>query len=99
MKTGILAFVLCFASFAFADDTTVRGHVRRDGVYVPPHHRTTPNDTLRDNYSTQGNTNPYTGRPGHVNPYPAPSYGDRPSYPNTPHIPSHPQFPQYPITR
>lgn len=51
------------ASAAFAD-TWVDGYVRKDGTYVPGHWRTDPNGTRNDNYSTQGNVNPYTGTPG-----------------------------------
>jgi hypothetical protein len=43
---------------------SVKGHTRRDGTYVEPHKRTAPNSTKRDNYSTKGNTNPYTGKKG-----------------------------------
>lgn len=60
-----IAPLLCSA----VSSTSVRGHVRKDGVYVPPHHRTTPNDTKRDNYSSKPNTNPYTGKEGTVDPY------------------------------
>jgi len=50
------------------DDTHVRGYTRRDGTYVQPHKRTAPNSSRRDNYSTRGNVNPYTGKPGTVDP-------------------------------
>lgn len=46
----------------------VRGHYRSDGVYVPAHIQTNPNETLWDNYSTKGNTNWYTGRDGWIEP-------------------------------
>jgi hypothetical protein len=49
---------------SYIKDTTVRPYSRRDGTYVQPHHRKAPNSTQRDNYSSRGNTNPYTGRPG-----------------------------------
>ena len=45
-------------------DTHVGGHTRRDGTYVQPHNRTSPNSTQRDNYSSKGNMNPYTGKLG-----------------------------------
>ena len=45
-------------------DSHVRGHVRKDGVYVQPHNRTAPNRTQRDNYSSKPNVNPYTGKDG-----------------------------------
>lgn len=46
----------------------VRGYTRSDGVYVPAHIQTNPNDTLWDNYSTRGNTNWYTGQNGWITP-------------------------------
>jgi hypothetical protein len=51
------------SSSAFADGQ-VKGHVKKDGTYVPPYTRSSPNSTQRDNYSTKGNTNPYTGKAG-----------------------------------
>ena len=62
-------------------DQYVDGYQRSDGTYVQGHYRTDPNDTRLDNYSTRGNTNPYTGEPGYRDPYsaspsaPSPSYG------------------------
>ena len=35
-------------------DVHVNGYYRRDGTYVRGHHRTRPNSTTRDNYSTNG---------------------------------------------
>jgi len=45
-------------------DHSVRGSVHRNGTYVPPHRATNPNATKRDNYSSKGNVNPYTGKEG-----------------------------------
>ena len=45
--------------------TTVSGYTRSNGTYVQPHVRTMPNSTNWDNYSTIGNSNPYTGTPGY----------------------------------
>jgi len=42
----------------------VKGYVKKDGTYVAPHRATDPNKTKIDNYSTKGNTNPYTGKEG-----------------------------------
>lgn len=49
--------------------TYVQGHTRSDGTYVQGHYRSAPNSTKLDNYSTQGNRNPYTNERGTVNPY------------------------------
>lgn len=43
---------------------TVKPYVKKNGTYVQPHVKTTPNKTRVDNYSTKGNTNPYTGKKG-----------------------------------
>lgn len=51
------------ASSVFAD-VWVNGYTRKDGTYVPGHWRTEPNGTKDDNYSTEGNANPYTGEKG-----------------------------------
>lgn len=58
---ALLLFALCAGAFA---DQTVRGYTRRDGTYVAPYQRTEPNQYRHDNYSSQGNVNPYTGRRG-----------------------------------
>jgi hypothetical protein len=47
-----------------AGRTYVGGYVRKDGTYVPPHYRTTPDASFYNNWSTLGNINPYTGKPG-----------------------------------
>lgn len=46
----------------------VHGYTRRNGTYVAGHHQTNPNGTKRDNWSSKGNVNPYTGKPGTVDP-------------------------------
>jgi hypothetical protein len=42
----------------------VHGYVKKDGTYVAPHDRTAPNKRKNDNWSTRGNVNPETGKPG-----------------------------------
>lgn len=59
----ILALAAAVSAPAFADQY-VKGHTRSDGTYVAPHHRSSPNSVQYDNYSTKGNTNPYTGERG-----------------------------------
>src|SRR5207253_11216258 len=46
----------------------VRPYSRRDGTYIPGHYQTNLNGTNRDNYSTEGNVNPHTGKPGWIRP-------------------------------
>ena len=43
---------------------SVRGYTKRSGTYVAPHRRTNADRTQRNNYSTKGNVNTYTGKAG-----------------------------------
>lgn len=63
LKAASVILLAALSTAAFAD-TYVHGHYRKDGTYVQPHHRSNPNSTTTDNYSTQGNVNPYTGEAG-----------------------------------
>jgi hypothetical protein len=45
-------------------NTPVQGYEKKDGTYVEPYHRTTPDKTPNNNYGTKGNVNPYTGKEG-----------------------------------
>lgn len=65
MKYLISAIVLLVLSASAFADQLVHGYYRRNGTYVAPYHRTAPNQYRYDNYSSQGNVNPYTGRAGH----------------------------------
>jgi len=42
----------------------VKGHTTKNGTYVKPHRQTDPDHTQQNNYSTKGNTNPWTGKKG-----------------------------------
>jgi len=59
---GLLFFAI--NTLCFAKDVYVNGYTRSDGTYVAPYHRSSPNSTVKDNYSYEGNTNPYTGKVG-----------------------------------
>lgn len=76
---GTLALSAALASMIVAGaasaDTWVNGHVRSDGTYVQPHLRSSPDGTQFNNYSSQGNYNPYTGQAGTVKPYSSPDLG------------------------
>lgn len=61
---SLLILLFSVISFSLNADTFVQGHYRGDGTYVQPHMRSDPNDTVRDNWSTKGNVNPYTGEEG-----------------------------------
>jgi hypothetical protein len=63
----------------------VQGYTRSNGTYVPPHYQTNPDSTRANNYSTEGNVNPYTGQAGTKPLYPStPSYGYTPPTYTTP---------------
>lgn len=61
-----IAATTVFASTSASSDTYVRGYTRDNGTYVQPYVRSDRNDSREDNYSSKGNTNPYTGQRGSV---------------------------------
>ena len=60
----VLAAMLVFVVSTVYAQVQVDGYTRKNGTYVQPHYRSSPNNTVRDNYSYKGNTNPYTGKQG-----------------------------------
>ena len=58
-----LLIILSANSISIAD-VQVNGYYKKDGNYVQPHYRSDPNSTPDDNWSTKGNVNPYTNKPG-----------------------------------
>jgi hypothetical protein len=82
----IVAAVLCLVEPAIAGghghaaggDVSVKGYVKSDGTYVAPHMRSAADGDFSNNWTTQGNVNPYTGKEGtRVTPpatYGTPSY-------------------------
>lgn len=58
------AALVAFPGGEAAAQTHVKGYYKKNGTYVAPHYRSSPNSTQRDNYSTYGNYNPYTGKKG-----------------------------------
>ena len=74
MKIKILSFLVLALSTAVVSAKNssgssggshqIRGHVKKDGTYIPPHHATNPNNTQRDNWTSKPNVNPYTGKEG-----------------------------------
>lgn len=69
MKRFALALTLFSLGTTAYAQVHVNGYTRSNGTYVAPHERSAPNSTTYDNYSTKGNTNPYTGQPGTKSPY------------------------------
>ncbi len=68
LATIIMSVVLMVFSLSAFADVSVRGYTREDGTYVQPHHRSNPDGNPYNNWSTKGNTNPYTGQEGSHNP-------------------------------
>ena len=61
----ILLILAVVASPTPQADTYVDGYTRSNGTYVMPHYRSDSNSNQYDNYSSQGNSNPYTGSTGY----------------------------------
>ena len=63
-----LAFALSFSLIGFLGysqtSTYVNPYVKKNGTVIEGYNKTLPNNTNINNYSTQGNTNPYTGSQG-----------------------------------
>ena len=65
----VLGNSLIFPNMEVFANVYVKGYYRSNGTYVDPHYRTSPNSTISDNYSTWGNSNPYTGQKGYYRGY------------------------------
>lgn len=62
---ALLSIILLMVATSVAADKYVSPHFRNDGSYVGGHIRSNPNTFRFDNYSSKGNTNPYTGERGY----------------------------------
>jgi hypothetical protein len=79
MKTLTALLLTIAVAPAFAGGSTyVKPHFQKDGTFVQGHQRTNPDATQYNNWSTKGNTNPYTFKPGTVEPAPAFSWKPQP---------------------
>lgn len=66
---GVLLILFLFIGDISAQSTNSsvryqKEYVRKDGTYVRGHYKTRSNRTNHDNYSSQSNVNPYTGKKG-----------------------------------
>ena len=77
MKKLFLAILILISTSVFAD-VYVKGYTKKNGTYVQPHYRSNPDGNIYNNWSTQGNVNPYTGKAGTVNPYTVDNYNRQP---------------------
>ena len=62
----VLTLLALLTGSAYAE--YVNGYTRSNGTYVQGYNRTSADSSMYNNYSTRGNTNPYTGQRGYVNP-------------------------------
>lgn len=83
-KTLIIGAALVLGASQAQADESVQGYYRSDGTYVQPHYRSSPNRNPYDNYSTQGNVNPYTGQQGYITPNSSYPFPPLPSMPPPP---------------
>ena len=47
---------------------SVKGYYNKNGKWVEPYKKTVPNRTIKDNWGTKPNINPYTGKQGTIDP-------------------------------
>ncbi|PLY10356.1 MAG: hypothetical protein C0626_05065 [Arcobacter sp.] len=60
----LIIFILLLVNITLFADQYVNGYYKSNGTYVKGYYRSSPNGTKSDNFSTYGNTNPYTGEKG-----------------------------------
>jgi hypothetical protein len=62
MKKLILFVILIFSTNKIEAQVKVNGYYRKNGTYVEPYYRSSPDKSPYNNYSYPGNINPYTGK-------------------------------------
>lgn len=67
LNVAAIFLVAMFTFPANAETKQVHGHLKKNGKYVYSHSRSKANKTQRDNWSSEGNTNPRTGKRGRKN--------------------------------
>lgn len=76
MKSFILFFALLFVSILSYGQTGtawVNGYYKSDGTYISGYYKTISDNTNHNNWSTNGNYNPYSSQAG----YRAPDYSNQ----------------------
>ncbi len=78
----LLSVLLFFPLISFVGegvkaDVNVNGYYRSNGTFVQPHRRSSPNNSIYDNYSYPGNYNPNQGSstPSYSSPTQRKTYG------------------------
>jgi len=69
MRLWVLAVAAIALPATVSAQVYVQGYTTKNGTYVAPHYRSSPDSSPYNNYSTKGNVNPYTGQAGTKNPY------------------------------
>lgn len=52
----------------YSSTVRAKGYTKKNGIYVAPHYKTSPDKSKTDNWSTKGNVNPMTGKKGTADP-------------------------------
>lgn len=68
MKRFILLIICLSITYISISQVRVNGYYRKNGTYVQPHYRSSPDGNPYNNYSFPGNFNPYTGEFAKGNP-------------------------------
>ncbi len=62
---AFLINIIFLPTSIYSKTVSVKGYLKKDGTYVQPHFRTSPDNSFYNNWSTKGNLNPYTGMEGY----------------------------------
>lgn len=81
----VIATSVAHAQSSTPPTTTVHSYKKKDGTVVQSYKRTIPDGTKRNNFSTKGNVNPYTGKKGTKSE--APGKGSHIAAPRASHAP------------
>ena len=67
---GVLLIAGSFAISTEAKTIKIKSYYKPSiGKYINSYYKTSPNKTKLDNWSTKGNSNPFTGKKGYAKPY------------------------------
>ena len=68
MKRYFFLILFLLANYITFCQVYVEGYYRKNGTYVQPHYRSSPDNSPYNNYTYPGNINPYTGKVATGNP-------------------------------
>lgn len=84
MRLWVLTAIAAALPTTVSAQVYVQGYTTKNGTYVAPHYRSSPDSSVLNNWSTRGNVNPYTGQVGTRNPYSSYNPNGYSSYGNYP---------------